>query len=59
MKPLTPEQFEAKMKTIFNGGVYDNEEAHGKMDNLMAALLESLGYEAGIKVFDDTYKWYA
>ena len=57
-KPLTPEQFETEMKAIFNDGDHDTEIIHVYMDELMTELLKSLGYEAGIKVFDDTDKWY-
>ena len=47
IKMLTPKQFEAEMKTISNSE--DTEEAHIHMDCLMADLLRSLGYGAGLR----------
>lgn len=58
-KPMTPEEFEAKMREIFSSEGYDNEEAHGKADTLMVQLLTSLGYGGGCKIFEDADKWYA
>lgn len=55
----TPEQFEAEMRALFPYGVkYDVEESHGKADELMCDILESLGYGDGVHVFQDAKKWY-
>ena len=61
---MAPEQFEARMKKIFqrapNGHcLYDEEEAHGEADGLMLELLRALGYEKGCEVFENSPKWYA
>ena len=45
---------EAKYK---NGG--DEEYAHIDMDEIMCETLRSLGYEAGVAVFENTAKWYS
>ena len=37
----------------------DKEGRHINMDNLMCELLRHLGYDAGVKIFDDTDMWYA
>lgn len=37
----------------------DHEANHGEADDLMCALLRSLGYGDGVAVFEAGYKWYA
>lgn len=58
MKKLTPEEFAERMKEIKETSV-DEEEVHGRMDDLMADTLKALGYREGIKIFNSTPKWYA
>lgn len=53
---MTPEEFEIKMKELQKN---DTETSHRRMDGLMCELLEELGYEDGIQIFYDTYKWYS
>lgn len=39
---------------------YEREEVcHCEMDDLMCQVLTELGYGDGVKVFDETPKWYA
>lgn len=57
--PMTPEEFERKMREISDEDENDTESAHRMMDSLMCSLLETLGYSDGVKVFCETYKWYA
>lgn len=45
-----------ELKEQFGG---DEEAAHGRMDDLLCDVLRSLGYGAGIDIFDDQIKWYA
>jgi hypothetical protein len=52
----TPEQFEAAMKTVLP---LDTEDRHAMADAIMCELLIHLGYEAGVKVFQNMGKWYA
>lgn len=56
-KILTPVEFAEKMDEIT--GIWDFEQAHKDADNLLAELLDSLGYEDGIKLYRDMNKWYA
>jgi ribosomal protein S8 len=56
---MTPEKFAEEMTKIQNESSYDEELVHIRMDNLMSDVLESLGYIAGIKIFDETGKWYS
>ena len=57
MTPMTPEEFEKKMKECFDSR--DVEMNHADADDLMCELLENLGYEAGVKIFNSHAKWYA
>jgi hypothetical protein len=63
MDALTPEEFAAKMLEIFGGdptkGIYDEEGAHLRADELMCGLLRQLGYGAGVNTFQSASKWYA
>lgn len=54
---MTPEEFYKQMLMIAE--LDDVEKRHDEMDALMASTLESLGYEKGIEIFRNTYKWYA
>ena len=62
---ISPEEFYKKMQyykdleekctSVF----YNKEDMHRIMDDLMCEILSSLGYENGIKVFQDAEKWYS
>jgi 5'-deoxynucleotidase YfbR-like HD superfamily hydrolase len=54
---MTPEEFAEKMKEIEIS--FDPEKAHSKADDLLCAVLRELGYEDGIKIFEEMEKWYA
>lgn len=55
---MTPEEFKLKMQTILTK--YDDPESvHFKMDELMCEVLTELGYNDGVKVFENTEKWYS
>ena len=58
---MTPEKFYTRMKTIQESYSCDDdlEFLHREMDRLMCDCLEDLGYEDGVKVFQETDKWYA
>ena len=56
---LTREEFRKAMALIDHEYGRDPETAHRMMDELMATMLSSLGYKAGIDIFDRTMKWYA
>jgi len=56
---MTPYEFRKKMILLKRNVGRSEEECHIKMDALMCQLLEELGYGKGVKVFKDTYKWYA
>ncbi len=38
---------------------YDTESSHSKLDDLLCDVLDSLGYEALVKVYKDADKWYS
>ena len=54
---MTPEEFKQKMEEAFDSN--DVEMNHVEADELMCNLLESLGFEEGVKVFNSNAKWYA
>jgi hypothetical protein len=53
---LTPTEFKEEMERIVSEFEYDKEAAHAKMDKLMTAVLISMGYEDGIKVYNNLKK---
>ena len=55
---MTPERFATKMRALSRDS-YDRERMHEAMDALMCKVLRTLGYEEGIKIFEQTDKWYA
>ena len=62
---ITPEEFERRMQDAYDKysdpefRIYDIEEVHSEMDDILMETLESLGYEDGITIFRKTPKWYA
>lgn len=53
-------QFATEMATIKERWDHDDTEmCHIKMDELMCATLSRLGFYEGVKIFEDTKKWYA
>lgn len=57
MNMIMPAEFERRMKTVCE--IEDPEERHAEADVLMCEVLISLGYQAGVEVFDKVEKWYA
>ena len=55
---MTPEQFRDAMLKLANNQ-QDKEGRHCDMDDLLCAVLEELGYREGVRIFQDTDKWYA
>ena len=56
---ITPREFEERMASIFNDRSLDAECKHLAADELMERTLNSLGFSAGTKIFDEMEKWYA
>ena len=63
---MTPEEFAKAMKKASDNlndttghPYYDEEDAHSKMDGIMADLLRQLGYGEGIDIFENTNKWHS
>lgn len=56
---MTPEQFAKRMQAIHERNGKDREAAHEEADELMAETLRSLGYGAGVAIFEKLEKWYA
>lgn len=54
---MTPAEFADKMREISRAG--DTEMDHCEADDLMCALLRSLGYGEGVDIFEEMPKWYA
>lgn len=62
LKPITPEEFERRMKSIkatYYEKYGDKELAHRFADDLMIEVLKSLGYSEGVLVNNSMAKWYA
>lgn len=58
---MTPKEFAETMAYFREQQKEQNdmEQSHFCMDNLMASVLESLGYGEGVDIFKNTPKWYA
>lgn len=56
---MNPEEFYEKMLQLKNDFRGDEEKAHINMDNLICELLSTLGYGDGVKIFEETSKWYS
>ena len=54
---ILPAEFEREMRRV--SAIPDVKERHMAADKLMAETLNSLGYEAGTKVFENMELWYA
>ena len=62
VKPPTPVEFEQRLLDIryrLYENEIDKEDCHLDMDDYILKTLDSLGYEAGVKVFRSTPKWYS
>lgn len=57
--PMSAKEFADQMQELAINWQSDEEMFHRHADDLICKLLVSLGYEEGIKVFDETPKWYA
>lgn len=58
----TPEEFAQELADIRNEYLEqkdDEELCHIFMDDYMTSVLNALGYEKGVAIFDNTKKWYA
>lgn len=60
----TPEEFADKMREIPNilnerGRSWDKEDSHRIADAYMCELLRELGYDEGVKIFENMPKWYS
>lgn len=52
---MTPEEFKRHMEAIT---AYEIDRGHFEADVLMCDLLKSLGYSAGIEIYENMPKWY-
>lgn len=55
----TPKEFSKVMNKILEDSRYDAESVHYGMDLLLCYTLKALGYEEGVKIFEDTDMWYS
>lgn len=53
---MTKEEAIAELKEV---NKLDTERAHYKADEILCELLNSLGYQDVVEVYNDIYKWYA
>lgn len=58
-KVPTPEEFKNEMKKILERYEDDEESFHIAADNYICSVMEALGFEEGIEIFDNADKWYA
>lgn len=58
---ITAAEFEKQMKEIREEAsrTRDIEQAHKKADQLMCETLKTVGYDAGVKIFEEMEKHYA
>jgi hypothetical protein len=56
---MTPQEFATEMEKLSILANGDPEAAHGKADDLLCEVLESLGYSDGVQIFVEMDKWYA
>lgn len=56
-KKITPQEFAERMAEIAK--MKDVESRHTHADGLMEEVLEALGYDEGLKIYDDMTKWSA
>ena len=56
---MLAEEFRRQMEQLVEEFEGDTEALHSEMDNLMCKVLISLGYREGVKIFEDTDKWYS
>ena len=59
MEKISAEEFKNRMIEIKKQYARDPEKLHPLADDLMCDVLESLGYDEGIAVFNTMDKWYA
>ena len=54
---ITPQEFAEKMRKYARN--HDTEDGHARADALMCTVLASLGYQEGVKIFEEMERWYA
>ena len=58
-KPMTPQEFEKLMRSTLLINKDDPEASHREADRLMAFTLETLGFGKGVKLWEQSKRWYA
>ena len=56
---ISPDDFARLMTELVENYQDDEEALHMEMDELMMLTLEALGYEEGVKIFNNTDKLYS
>lgn len=56
---MTPKEFANKMQSLIDRLEDDIEGCHAEADYLLCLALKELGYEEGVKLFEEMTKWYA
>jgi hypothetical protein len=56
---MTPERFKIEMQRIIEEYADDPEVCHSECDALMMKLLDELGYDEGVELFNCSKRWYA
>ena len=52
------DDFKMKMRDLSESDMTEDDK-HVAMDQLMCDTLRSLGFETGVEIFENTYKWYS
>lgn len=48
-----------EMRTLVKMSKHDPEEAHYRADNILCEILDDLGYDEIVDIFNNIEKWYA
>lgn len=56
---MTQKEFAREMGRLKGLHAEDPEAFHAEADTLMCLMLCELGFEEGVKVFEEAEKWYA
>lgn len=56
---ISPDEFANQMEKISKDMYGDQETSHMYADSLMCYVLNQLGYQEGVEIFEKMPKWYA
>lgn len=56
---MTPEEFKKTIEELLRLYQGDSEASHVRTDEVMEGLLITLGYGEGVRLIQDSARWYA